>query len=159
MKHHYFSKASKSRISTCHPLLVSTINKTLKISPWDLGIPMYGGARTEQEQHGLYIDGKSQIDGIKHIGKHQVGGKANRDLSEAIDFFIYPNPYSTNLKDKARYYTLWGIFYAIFQEESRIWEIKHKEKWEISWGVDWDRDGDFKDQSFEDIYHLEISKI
>lgn len=86
-----FSKRSLERLEGIDHRLVEIAKKALTISKVDFGIPEYGGLRREDEQHKLFLDGKSKADGRYKKSKHQEGkafdiyayvdGKASWDIS------------------------------------------------------------------------------
>ena len=75
------SKRSKSVLSSVHPELQRVINKAIRITKIDFGIPSTGGKRTTEEQYKLYKDGKSNCDGFTVRSMHQTGN--------AIDVYAY----------------------------------------------------------------------
>lgn len=67
--------------------------------------------------------------------------------AEAFD--IVPVPFrSEDWRDKRRFYFLAGALHAI----ARTQGIR------LRWGGDWDSDGDFRDQKFDDLVHFELLK-
>ena len=76
-----FSKQSEENMEGVDPRLKAIAHKALGLSPIDFGIPGSGGLRTEQQQHELYLAGKSQLDGRLKLSKHQTG--------LALDFYAY----------------------------------------------------------------------
>jgi len=71
--------------------------------------------------------------------------KHNRTPSLAVDVQPYPYPvYEPKL---------WG---ALGYMAGRAHEIAYQEGFSIRWGGDWDSDGDLTDQTFDDLFHLEI---
>ncbi len=47
-----------------------------------------------------------------------------------------------------------GIVIGIADEMYKSGEVSHK----VRWGGDWDRDGDFNDETFKDLWHFELIK-
>lgn len=76
-----FSKASLRNMRGVNEQLVSVFLEAIKVSPIDFGVPSTGGVRSEQQQHGLFLDGKSKCDGINSISNHQKG--------TALDFYAF----------------------------------------------------------------------
>lgn len=66
-----------------NPKLIEISSLALKISKIDFGIPEHGGLRTGDEQHQLFLDGKSKADGAGKKSYHQTG--------DALDFYAYVN--------------------------------------------------------------------
>ena len=75
------SNTSRSRLASVAHRCVKVIERALVISPIDFGIPQYGGRRTAQEQHALFLGGKSKCDGIEKKSTHQSG--------KAFDVYAY----------------------------------------------------------------------
>jgi len=61
--------------------LISIAKEALSLSKIDFGIPQYGGLRREDEQHKLFLDGKSKADGLYKKSYHQSG--------KALDVYAY----------------------------------------------------------------------
>ena len=61
--------------------LITVAYRAIEITKIDFGIPGTGGLRTADQQHTLFLDGKSNADGFKKLSKHQQG--------RALDFFAY----------------------------------------------------------------------
>ena len=68
-----FSKRSEQGMEGIDERLIEIAHKALSISKIDFGIPEYGGIRSESEQHKLFVDGKSQLDGRHKKSYHQSG--------------------------------------------------------------------------------------
>lgn len=76
-------------------------------------------------------------------------GKHNSRPSKAIDIAPYPIPHKwgeEHWKDMVKFYE----FAAIVRYEAKRLGIK------IRWGGDWDGDGDYRDQKFDDLVHFEL---
>jgi len=78
-----FSKRSSELLDTISPELALVMREAINSSPIDFGIPPFGGMRTAEQQHELYLAGKSKCDGYKIKSKHQSGN--------AVDVFAYVN--------------------------------------------------------------------
>ena len=77
------SRKSKSRLKGIDSRLIKLIERAIKLSLHDFGIPEYGGLRTPQEQNNLFYRRPSvtQLDGFKRKSYHQSG--------KAFDIFLY----------------------------------------------------------------------
>lgn len=53
------SNRSRDNLKGVHPSLIELINYAIVDSPFDFGIPKYGGARTKQDQANLYAIGRT----------------------------------------------------------------------------------------------------
>lgn len=73
-------KSKKNREGVDHRLIeISDFAITLTLI--DFGHGPYSGRRTDEEQHQLFLDGKSKCDGYVNRGPHQDG--------KALDFYAY----------------------------------------------------------------------
>jgi hypothetical protein len=95
------------------------------------------GFRDKARQNYLY--------GIKRSKVQWPNGKHNVLPSKAVDFQPYPYPRNDP--------KLWG---ALGYIAGRAIEIAKRKDLSIRWGGDWDQDGDLTDQSFDDLFHLEL---
>ena len=100
-------------------------------------ISLITGYRGREEQNQKFAEGKSKV--------RFPDGKHNQSPSKAVDFQPYPLP---KRKEK-----LWASLAYI---AGRAIEIGKQRGMSIRWGGDWDRDGDLTDQTFDDLYHLEV---
>jgi peptidoglycan LD-endopeptidase CwlK len=145
MSTYIFGTASIQRLSTCHPDLQKILNTALKVSDVDFGVAE--GYRSVEDQQRYFKEGKSKIDGVTTLGKHNekpsmaadiypfIGGKANYDL-ETLSYLA-------------------GIFHAVSEMLYNQREITHH----LRWGGNWDMDGEVLiDQSFDDRPHIELVK-
>lgn len=85
-----FGRTSQERLSTVDREMQDVAELALKISPFDFGIPQYGGLRTASEQNTLYKKGRSKCDGYKIKSLHQTG--------RALDFIPYVDGAYSNEK-------------------------------------------------------------
>lgn len=114
------------------------------------------GARTVDEQIANIRRGVSKTLDSRHIPRDEAGVYNPTFLCMAVDLVPYQknlNPWpqdndsrTDREKKKGRFYYMQGI----------IRQIAHSEKIAIRQGVDWDRDNDFMDQSFDDLPHIEL---
>lgn len=100
-------------------------------------ISLISGYRDREEQNTAYENDNSTL--------RWPDSKHNRKPSIAVDFQPYPYP-----KENPR---LWG---ALGYCAGRAFAIAQQEGFRIRWGGDWDMDGDLTDQTFDDLFHLEI---
>jgi len=145
-----FGKRSKQRLDTCHPDLILIMEEVIKI--FDFSV--LEGLRTAAKQLEYFETGRSQLDGVKKLSKHQDHGDG---LSYAIDIMPYKkgsNAFSGKRKDKARFYFLAGIVKAVSYRLLEEGKIKHT----VRWGGDWNRNDLFDDQNFDDLPHFELRK-
>lgn len=125
-----FSELSKKRLETCHPDLQRLMNEVIK--HYDISILC--GHRGEEDQNKAFSEGNSKL--------KWPNSKHNSLPSKAVD--IMPNP--SDWKDNLRFYHCIGFIKGIADSMN----IK------IRCGIDWDGDNDFKDQTFNDLPHVEL---
>lgn len=97
----------------------------------------HGGHRDRETQLGMFENGVSTL--------KFPDSKHNRWPSLAVDLQPYPYP-----KEECK---LWGSLGYI---AGRAHEIAYQEGFRIRWGGDWDGDGDVTDQTFDDLFHIEV---
>lgn len=124
------SKNSIKNIKGVDGKLIEIIELALAISRIDFGIPMYGGLRTEKQQHTLFAEGKSKADGRYRKSKHQSG--------EAFDVFAYVDGKAT-----------WDLLY-MSQVACAILEAASHLGVKLKWGGHW--------KNFEDLPHFELEE-
>lgn len=150
-----FGSKSKLQYMTLHKELQLILDEAIKF--YDFSILQ--GLRTTEEQIKLYSEGKSKLDGVTKLSKHQ-GRKDDQDniVSFAVDLMPYKkgtNAFSGKVKDKNRFYFLMGAIRAISEKLLQEEKISHR----IRFGLDWDNDDRFDDQSFDDLPHLELIPV
>jgi peptidoglycan L-alanyl-D-glutamate endopeptidase CwlK len=156
----YFGSKSLIQRDTCHPDLQVVLNELIKIIDYSITC----GVREDEEQFRLFKIGREQnksgewvvvgktvtnIDGKTKKSKHQ---KKDDGFSHAVDIAPYPLDYSDDNKKRARFYFLMGAFEGVAQRLHEEGRILHK----FRYGLDWDNDRDFNDQSFDDLPHIEM---
>lgn len=92
---YHLSKRSLDRLQGVHPVLFELLEEAMKEMPHDIGIPQFGGLRSEGDQQSLYSIGRTSevgrkpvthTDGIKKKSNHQ----AHEDgFGYAFDIYIY----------------------------------------------------------------------
>ena len=137
-----YSKKSLDRLQTCHVDLITLFKEVIK--KYDNSI--LEGARSTEKQKKLFDEGKSKLDGVTKISKHQI--TKNRNKSMAVDSVPYP----IDWKDLNRFYHYVGYVKGVANTLYNQGKISHK----IRCGADWDGDNSFKDQSFHDLPHFEL---
>jgi len=102
----------------------------------DIGV--YESSRATKRQMQMFKNGKSQIDGVTKISKHQV--TKDNPKSKAIDCFPYEkghNSFDMSDKSELMFYRMWWHFYR----------ASKKLNIPIRWGGLW---------SFKDMPHVEL---
>lgn len=125
-----FSEHSRVELLSCHEDLQTICWKAIAL----MDFKVLQGRRTNEEQAKLFADGKSQ----KKAGESWH----NTTPSRAVDLAPYPIDWS----DSARFILLGGIMLG----------IASKLDIGLRWGGDWDRDGNMRDQKFNDLGHFEL---
>lgn len=140
MAEYSFGKTSRSRLDTVHPDLVRVVERALSFGIMDISI--IEGNRSIERQQELFHDGKSEIDGVNRLGKH------NHLPSLAVDIMPYPAVVNgVNVwADNQRWNQLSGLMLAAASLEGV----------DIRWGGDWDGDGNNADSNFNDYPHYEL---
>jgi len=121
-----FGKRSKERLKGVDERLVNVANELVKI----MDCTVLEGLRTKERQSKLIAEGKSKTKYSKHIE------------GKAIDIAPYP----IDWEDRERFHYMGGMARG----------IGHALGVTVRWGGDWDSDGEIKDNSFDDLVHVEI---
>ena len=131
-----YGKESQRKLETCHDDIQMIMNEAIKI----LDISILEGHRPKDVQNDLFSKGLTKV--------KYPDGKHNTTPSMAVDAVPYP----VDWKDYSRFYWMAGICVGIAHELYEEGHIGHK----LRYGGDWDRDGDIRDQKFNDLPHLEL---
>ena len=129
-----FSSQSQIRLDTCVEPIRGVLQEALRRSKIDFGIAC--GHRGEQGQNDAYNAGNSKLQ-FPH-SKHNIFP------SNAVDIYAWVNGKAD--WSAKYYYYIAGIIDAVAEEQDV----------DIRWGGNWDSDGDFSDNSFNDLGHFEI---
>ena len=144
------SQRSRDRLATCHPDIIAVIMEVERVSPLDFTVLQ--GHRTPEEQFNLFKQGRRLVGGswivedktqvVTYIDGFDKVGQHNFTPSRAVDLAPYP----VDWMDKARFFYLAGI----------VLGVAGRMNIPLTWGGDWDGDGDFKDHGFTDLPHFEL---
>ena len=163
-----FGKKSTEKLNTCHRDIREIMNEVIKI--YDVSI--LEGIRSTERQMMLFKEGKSKLNGVDKLSKHQprivsaevagiIDGEMMTDedgnpiASMAIDILPWKkgtNAFSGDEKDTRRFYFLMGIVKGVAERLLSEGRISHK----VRFGIDWDNDDIYTDQSFDDAPHWEL---
>lgn len=127
-----FSAKSTERLLSCDRRLQEICERV--IEHYDFTV--LEGHRSHDRQNELFRQGKSKLQGGE--------SKHNSFPSMAVDVAPYPIDWN----DAKRFYLLAGMMF----------QAAHELGVKLRWGGDWDGDWDHKDQSFNDLPHLEIDE-
>lgn len=132
-----FSITSADKLFTCERRLQKIFNRIIETTDCTI----LEGYRSQIAQDKNFKNGVSKV--------KWPHGKHNKRPSEAIDVAPYPIPKhwgADHWKDLVKFYE----FAAIVRYEAARMGYK------IRWGGDWDGDGDYHDQEFDDLVHFEL---
>ena len=121
-----FGKRSKQRLKGVDTKLVNVLNELIKI----MDVTIIEGLRTQERQDELVAKGASKTRYSKHI------------QGKAVDLAPYP----IDWEDRERFHYMGGMVRGIAEQLNVP----------VRWGGDWDSDGEIKDNSFDDLVHVEI---
>ena len=128
-----WGKKSYKEYLGCHPDLQWLLDELLQ----DVDISIIQGHRGKEEQNYYFDIGTSKV--------RWPYGSHNSNPSRAVDIQPHPRPSSEiNMAPALGYIA------------GRAVEIGKKRNLEVIWGGDWNHNGDLTDQSFDDLFHLEI---
>jgi peptidoglycan L-alanyl-D-glutamate endopeptidase CwlK len=127
-----FGSTSLKQIEKLHPALVKVITEALAVSPVDYGVLRLGGARTADEQHDLWLQGRfghpgkivTQLDGHNKPSNHQI--KAD-GFGHAVDLVPFAGGKPT---------WNWELIYPMI---SAVAKIAKSQGTSLRWGGVWDR--------------------
>ncbi len=123
------SNRSLERLEGVKPLLIAIAVEAVRESPYDFGIPQFGGFRTKEQQNNLYKKGVSRADGYYRKSSHQTG--------RAFDIYGYVDGKATWDKD---------IMTAIARHIKKVALERYNVK--LIWGGHW--------ESFKDLPHFQL---
>jgi len=92
------------------------------------------GHRNEEDQNKAYARGNSKV--------RYPESKHNLFPSKAVDIIPWPSKWES----REQFYFMAGVVMSVAQRMGLT----------LRWGGDWDRDGDFSDQRFDDLAHFEV---
>lgn len=140
-----FGKSSRDKLSTCHPDIQAILNALIEI--YDFTV--VEGERSLETQQEYFRAGKSTKDGVINKSKHQSSP------SMAVDIMpVAPdtNAFSGKTLDNARFYFMMGMVQVIAIQLLEQGIISHN----VRFGLDWDGDKIYSDQTFHDLPHFEL---
>lgn len=131
-----FGTSSKRRLAECDDRLQELLNRIVK----RFDCTVLTGHRDKQTQEAMYVTGRSKVRWPK--------SKHNSTPSMAVDVAPWPIPkdWGKDWKDRVKFYELKALIFY----EAKDLGVK------IRFGGDWDQDGDYSDNNFDDLVHFEI---
>ena len=121
-----FGKRSRERLKGVDTRLINVLNELIKM----MDVTIIEGVRTKERQAKLLKQGATKV----KYSKHMEG--------KAVDLAPYP----IDWKNRDGFYYMGGMIRGIAKQLGL----------NIRFGGDWDSDGDTKDNSFDDLVHVEI---
>ena len=134
---------NQKKIKCCDPFLQHLLYEVAKIT----NLRIIEGLRTVDRQQRLIDEGKSKISNARHAPHVQGIAVDIIPLDKNREFHGWGEG-KDEVKEVGMFYNLHGIIYTV---------AKHLII-PIRWGGDWDGDGSFKDQTFDDLVHYEVIK-
>ncbi len=126
-----FSEQSRSNLGECDERLQALFNRV--IEHFDCAV--IEGHRPEKAQNAAYEAGRSRL--------RWPESKHNSRPARAVDVVPYP----VDWEDDRRFHLFAGFVLAT----AEAMDIP------VRWGGDWDQDTHWKDQSFHDLPHFELT--
>ena len=121
-----FGKRSRERLRGVDVKLVNVLNELIKM----MDVPIIEGLRSAERQEELLAKGATKV----KYSKHMEG--------KAVDLAPYP----IDWENRDGFYYMGGMIRGIAKQMGV----------NIRFGGDWNSDGDTKDNSFDDLVHVEI---
>lgn len=125
------------KMETCHSDLVTVLETSLSLSPFDITVVC--GARTEEQQEDAFRAGNSKVRWPDSAHNCPDPGQ----LSMAVDIAPWIDG-KINWSDEGSFYCLAGVMLAA----SNLTGVR------LAYGGDWDHDGLTEDQTFMDLGHF-----
>jgi len=155
----HFGNSSRRKLATAHPMLQELCNRV--VEHHDITILI--GHRTEEEQNAAHASGAST--------KPFPQSKHNVFPSMAVDVAPWPIPEGwgdlngqapkardLEWKERVKFYEMIACFrFAWNQMMSDFPELRWK--YRLRFGADWDGDNDYRDQTFDDLPHIELIEL
>jgi peptidoglycan L-alanyl-D-glutamate endopeptidase CwlK len=128
-----FSFESRRRLETCDSRLIRVFETVLSLG---FDHTIVTGHRSEREQEEMFRLGRSKL--LWPNSRH------NTMPAEAVD----AAPYPIDWKDRERFSYFAGVVLGIAQSQGL----------QLTWGGDWDRDWQLRDNTFDDLLHFELPR-
>lgn len=131
-----WGKKSKEVLDELDPRLARIMERVLNEVA---DISLTEGHRDENRQNYLFDQGFSKV--------RYPDGKHNVMPSKAVDFQPYPYPRDERI-----------LFASLAYIAGAAIQIAKQEGVKLRWGGDWNRNGQVSDESFHDLFHLELDE-
>jgi peptidoglycan L-alanyl-D-glutamate endopeptidase CwlK len=153
-----FGKASRAKLDTCHPLLQELCQRVVQ----HRDITIIYGHRGQAEQDDAYAR--------KASTKRWPDSKHNTTPSVAVDVAPWPLPANwgdlkshgqardLEWKERVKFYEVIALFrFAWEQMLDDFPELRGH--YTLRLGADWDGDGDYRNNTFDDLPHIELVEV
>ncbi|MDH5612234.1 MAG: M15 family peptidase [Gammaproteobacteria bacterium] len=154
-----FGPSSRRKLDTCHPVLQELCQRVVKHHD----ITILVGHRTETEQTDAFKKGNST--------KQWPQSKHNSYPSMAVDVAPYPIPEGwgdlkgqttktrdLDWKERVKFYEVIALFRFTWSQMCKNFP-DIEANFDLRLGADWDGDGDYRDQTFDDLPHIELIEV
>lgn len=138
-----FGQRSRNALDGCDLRWQLIANVALADTPIDFGI--IWGFRWQKQQDELVAIGASKTPWPTSEHNFLLDGIR---FSQAIDFIPYHHGNQVDWKDERAFSVIAGVFMSVGIHLGRTFHLR--------WGGDWDGDGHTRDQTFNDLGHLEL---
>lgn len=144
-----FGKASLAKLATCDVKLQQIMENVLE----RIDISVQYGHRTVQEQQKLFSQGRSFVN-----GRWIKTGKTVTDMDGVVKKSMH-NYYPSKAIDITPYPLDWKDINAFIKVKDIVFEEANKLGIKLTWGADWDGDGNIAEHKLQDYPHYELKEI
>jgi len=134
-----FGKRSKEKLKQLHPDLRHVLELAIQV----IDFSIIEAWRSKEAQNKAFEQGRSKLRWPK--SKHNTKNNKPGEVL-AVDIVPYPGGWATTDENIKKFYFLMGIIKGIAGIEG----IK------VRFGIDWNSNNVFSDQSFHDLPHIEL---
>ena len=153
-----FGSKSLATLATVHPALQALFAAVVQV--YDCSV--VSGRRTAEEQAALYAEGRTTLDGVEKLSRHQPeywlekGGPlvAREESGAVLVGAVDVVPYPVNWNNRERFVHFAGYVDGVARSMGIV----------LVWGGDWNSnvyraDNGLRDQSFDDLPHFQIASL
>ena len=141
-----FGNASLQKLATCDTKLQQVMNEVIK----RIDISIQFGHRTVQEQQELFAKGRKLVN-----GKWIKVGKTVTNMDGVVKKSMH-NYYPSKAIDITPYPLDWNDINSFIKVKDVVFEEANKLGIKLTWGADWDGDGNIAEHKLQDYPHYEI---
>lgn len=129
-----FSKSSKMNMSGIDDRLITLLERSILKSPYDFGIPKYGGYRSVQDQQYLYSLGR-ETNGLIVTWADGVNKKSYHQSGNAFDIYLY-DEHGACWSCVDKYHVISSVILTEFAVMKQNGEFLDNEY--LGWGGNWE---------------------